>query len=218
MEIILINSVVRRKQLTEQKIGLHRNAPSFILHSPEWELKSWKSLRFSGVISMMYQYSLPIAAANKTKLNTPQMPAAITCEPKVILVLNGWLVKLILIRCPSANHKESRFTHVVWDAHIRVKITNLTIMNLIAPKDTAWLVIQKLPFSLQLKLIGKKQGWGTAPSEPGDCSGVNYSWLAGAYLYSGHTHELSLRTKWRDHTAKVGTRIMIKYKDIFEWL
>lgn len=58
-----------------------------MLHSPEWELKSSKSLMFRVFISMMYQYSVPREVAKKAKLKIPQMPAAITREPKVTFIL-----------------------------------------------------------------------------------------------------------------------------------
>lgn len=61
--------------------------PSLMLHSPEWELKSSKSLMFRVFISMMYQYSVPREVAKKAKLKIPQMPAAITREPKVTFIL-----------------------------------------------------------------------------------------------------------------------------------
>lgn len=63
------------------------NAPSLILHSPEWELKSSESLMFVGFMSMMYQYSVPREVAKKVKLRMPQMPAAITWDPKVTFIL-----------------------------------------------------------------------------------------------------------------------------------
>lgn len=58
-----------------------------MLHSPEWELMSSKSLMFIGFISMMYQYSVPRDIAKKAKLRIPQMPAAITREPNVTFIL-----------------------------------------------------------------------------------------------------------------------------------
>lgn len=64
--------------------------PSLILHSPEWELMSSKSLMFTGFISIMYQYSVPREAAKKPKLRVPQIPAAITRQPKVTLIMYRW--------------------------------------------------------------------------------------------------------------------------------
>lgn len=60
-----------------------------MLHSPEWELMFSKSLMFVGLISMMYQYSVPREVAKKAKLRMPLMPAAITKEPNVIFILSG---------------------------------------------------------------------------------------------------------------------------------
>lgn len=70
-----------------------RSSPSWMLHSPEWELMSSKSLMFIGFISMMYQYSVPREVAKNAKLRIPQMPAAITRQPKVTFILCRWGLK-----------------------------------------------------------------------------------------------------------------------------
>lgn len=59
-----------------------------MLHSPEWELMSSRSLVFVGFISMMYQYSVPREVAKKAKLRKPQTPATITREPTDTLILD----------------------------------------------------------------------------------------------------------------------------------
>lgn len=60
-----------------------------MVHSPEWELMSSKSLMFNGFVSMMYQYSVPREVAKKAKLKIPHKPAEITRKPNVILILFG---------------------------------------------------------------------------------------------------------------------------------